>query len=618
MIDVRSKPKTYKKKQFVPKFGTDKFAIGLHHCMLSDFRTLCGSSFRRADSHAIQRGINSFRELESPVYSTTSVWRFKCHAQADALLKKYRFANDFYSDDELAALTMKKFFEDQRVICSQPVRTERAFRVLQEARKIASRILGSYDSDEIIEFAKFGTKSSIGCPLSFAYIDYKLSNVRAFTSSRSVLSWFKKDILSSDTILSRIIKRLPEKGGDSDELRTESLTLKTVPKSWKVLRVITPLTLLGLFYSFGVGGVVTERLRKVGLDIRFLQRRHRMLVEKFSKTRTHTTADLSRASDSITSELCNQVLPRAWYVAIKKMTTHQLVYEDQSGSRSAYTGSILPMGNGATFPLETLIFYCVIKAIGNLSRVHGIFSVYGDDLIYPSRIHKYVKVLFPELGFKLNLEKTFSHSEFRESCGADFYRGADVRPFFLKGEHQELTRTKYAAYLYKVYNGLIQRWHPSEIRQTLFFILKELALTGLPILRVPPSFPATAGLHTATPDEVPLDLDLLNFRNIRSIFRDGSRWFDFFYLQERSPDRFVICHEPYYWLALQGRTDSDPFLTTNTPELRWKKFIRYRSYITKKKRKKVKVLTRWKAVVSEKNSQKRCFELSASSVSDWT
>jgi hypothetical protein len=422
--------------------------------------------------------------------------------------------------------------------------------VLQRARKIARRILGKCPGDEVIEQVQFGRKSSLGCPLASAYLDVKLSDKGAFTGTSATSKVFIEQVLPGDSILSRILKNHDLKSLGK-QLATRFLNLVEVPKTWKLYRLITPLTLLGLFFSYGFGRVVTARLKDAGLDISKLQDVHRDLVKGFSVTRSHATADLSVASDSITSELLNRVLPRPWYVGLKKTFIRSL----KVGDRQFSTASVLPMGNGATFPVETLVFYCIIKAIGELTDTDGIYSVYGDDLIYPTSLHNYVQGIFPQLHLVLNEEKTFTIHPFRESCGSDFYRGQDVRPYFLKGDAENLTRVRYEAFLYKVYNGLVARWDPLEIRETLTWILSELAMITRNILRVPPTYPDFSGVKVSSCVDIPLSYTLLPFSPVKIIYNDGSRWFQFDFLAEIPKKRIVKMVEPYYWLALQGITD---------------------------------------------------------------
>jgi hypothetical protein len=533
-------------------YNSGDVARKIYGTLLRDFKT-CSTAARLDDEQLLSStlGIKAFRDRSEREMGFVPVDRFKKVKQLEALLKKFRFSTDAYTDDELSAKSANAFLEEQlRLHKPMPLKLS-GIKVLQRARLIAGRILGDYPGDEVIENVRFGKKSSIGCPLSLAYIDEKLSRQRAFTGTREATSVFLNQVLPGDHILQRILAK-HNFAKLKEQLSLTYLNLVEVPKTWKVFRLITPLSLLGLFFSYGIGRVVTRRLKDAGLDIGTLQFRHRKLVKQFSMTRSHATADLSAASDSITSELLNRILPRPWYVAVKKTFVRNL---NISGNVYS-TVSVLPMGNGATFPLETLVFYCIIKAIGELTETKGIYSVYGDDLIYPSRLHKYVVGVFPQLHLKLNLDKTFVRYPFRESCGSDYYRGQDVRPHFIKGEAEQLTRVRYEAFLYKVYNGLTARWDPREIRGTLTWILSELAMVSNGrILRVPPSFPDYSGLKVSSCSEQPLDYNLLPWSPIFVQFRNGSRWFQFDFLTETPKKRVVKSTEPYYWLALQGLTD---------------------------------------------------------------
>lgn len=538
---------------------TDRLARKLWSNLLRDFRASEGIEFCRKADQAFATGLDVFRSCGTfPELGVIPVGRFKRYAQLESLFQKYRFAKDVYTDDQLHKLTLDKYFLEQERLAKHRYDGPLVHTVVQRARVIAKRILGDFVPQDVVLASRFGRKSSIGCPLSLAYIDHKLTDVKAITGSSECVKWFKEQVLPGDPILSALMAEAPV-DWSSESLAHESLALVNVPKSWKTYRTITPLTLISLFYSYGVGAQVTERLKQAGLDISTLQSRHRKLVERFSRDMSHATADLSAASDSLTTGLLNRILPRPWYNAVKKTFTHKVSYMDASGeSVFAYTESVLPMGNGCTFPVETLIFYSIIKAIGELSDVKGIYSVYGDDLIYPSRLHKYVRGIFPRLGLVLNLGKTFVSHPFRESCGADFYRGCDVRPFFLRGERQQLTSSQYTAFLYKVYNGLTRRWDPLEIPSTLYMLLLELAQVSGEIFRVPQGFPDTAGIKTDDPSVVPLDVWALPWSPVHVCFTHGSRWFRFRFLTATSERRFIKSIHPYYWLSLQNLTDDLP------------------------------------------------------------
>jgi len=120
---------------------------------------------------------------------------------------------------------------------------------------------------------------------------------------------------------------------------------------------------------------------------------------------------------------------------------------------------ISTMGNGYTFPLQTMLFAGVIRAACRTANVPferpfgsklGNFGVYGDDIICRSEILPLVLRLLKLLGFEVNSEKSFIEGPFRESCGGDFYKGHNVRGVFVK-------RLKYMQDAYVVINAL-NRW----------------------------------------------------------------------------------------------------------------------------------------------------------------
>lgn len=534
------------------KVCTDGAAREIWLHLLSDFQQIEGADFRLAAKAALDNGISCFREYQFPEMGIVSPARYKRGKQLESLFKKYRFTQDMYTETELTERTLEKFSAEQTRFASvRPCFPALAGLVIRRARRIARSILGKYNPEIDLEYVRFGRKSSIGCPLASAYIDHKLTNAKAFTSSSQCVEWLKERILSKDSLLLELMTEMGIPHSCESLPIHDSLNLILAPKSWKIHRPITPLTLVGLYYTYGVGGQIQSALKAHRLDITRLQAVHQALVQKNSVSMNLATADLRSASQSLVSELLNGVLPRDWYNAIKLSFSHQVVID----GKATYCASVLPMGNGLTFPTETLVFYVLLKAISELSKVRGRISVYGDDLIYPSRLHKYVAKIFPLLGCTLNLDKTFVKAPFRESCGSDFYRGADVRPMFLPDTPQHLTPQHYTVFLYKCVNSLLRRWDPSEIEGTLRFLLQEIMKFSPFVLRVPPSFPDTAGVKLERPEMTIGSEYGIKWSPVNVLFYSGSKWFHFHYLHQRPKDREVESAKPYYWLALQGRID---------------------------------------------------------------
>lgn len=544
------------------QYSTDRVAKLTFLCLLRDFRsTLKDHDFAKNAENAFHAGIPSFRQYVWPRLGKIDTYRFKCWLQLRSWFKRHRFCNDMYSDAELVENTLDGYRDQQIDRATYTPHTYITSCVLREARKVAVRILSRTFDDTGLQFAAIGKRATLGGPLHKAYLDRKLGDPEAFTCPSTLRTWFFNTI-KGDSLLQGIVKRVfknASKGAKKPQLDVDYLKAVLVAKSWKMLRLITPLTLIGLFYTYWVGGKVTEKLSDAKLDIRKLQKKQRRLARKASKDGKNATVDLKAASDSIRSDHLNAVLPRQWYNAVKRSFSRQIFLEEGVAS---YTEVVLPMGNGCTFPIETLYFYCLIKAVGNLLKVKGTYSVYGDDLIYPSKIHPYVLRVFDDLGLRINVDKTFVDSDFRESCGGDYHQGRDVRPALLPERPSAfLGRLKYAAYLYKVHNSLTRRWDPSEISETLRFLELELLSVQSEILQVPPSYPATAGIKVSVPRKTSWYLPMAK---VEVVHHKNGDDFGFFALRFRAlvnvlpGSRKVVSVIPYYWDALRSSNASPP------------------------------------------------------------
>lgn len=482
---------TDKNSNKVCGFSPDRAAQQINNALLRDFRRVEGPNFCRGWDIRSLSEIGLRRAVLLPALGEIPVCRFKAYQQMSSLLKRHIFETEASTGAiALAQLSFQDFFGNQMRLAEHQwiPRSTSTHLVLQEARKIAKRILGPVDMDAIESEMRFGKRAMLGYRLGESYLDTVI--VPQPTLPPALVPWLKDHV--RDPMSRRLI---PFKGEHSI---ADYLELSSVPKSWKIKRIITPLTPWGLYFSHGLGGTIVHALKSAGLDIKRLQVKHQALAKRFSVCRSHVTADLSKASDSITIALLMAILPRAWFHLLRKIlhTTVHLVNTDDTVKYHAM--SVLPMGNGATFPIETLIFYCLIRAVGNLLKKSGTYSVYGDDLIYPRKIHTHVLITFEKLGIKINRDKTFCESFFRESCGGDYYHGSDVRPAMLP-EHDgaRLTKSGYIAWLYKSYNALQRRWSMEfQLQETGKWILMEISSLSRWIFQVPPSYTDTAGIKT--------------------------------------------------------------------------------------------------------------------------
>lgn len=216
---------------------------------------------------------------------------------------------------------------------------------------------------------------------------------------------------------------------ETDEVWLTNLTitedkLDFVPKNAKTERAITVGGSLNLMVQLAIGDFMAERLRvHAKQDLRDQSRNQKMALTG-SLDGSLATLDLSSASDTISRELVYMLLPVEWAMILDVCRSDTCSYQGSTIQLEKFSS----MGNGFTFPLESLIFW----ALSSSCNPEGFASVYGDDIIVPTESVPLVREVLTVAGFTLNMEKSFWTGPFRESCGADYFGGIDIRPYYQK------------------------------------------------------------------------------------------------------------------------------------------------------------------------------------------
>lgn len=201
-----------------------------------------------------------------------------------------------------------------------------------------------------------------------------------------------------------------------------------VPKSAKTHRGIAVEPQLNIMFQLGVGSWIASRLRREGVDIRD-QSRNQVAAREGSIHGGLATLDLSSASDLVSYGVVLDLLPIDWVDFLDKFRSSTMVVDGKKMRLAKFS----TMGNGFTFPLETLIFYALSWGAQDMYCIgDNAVRVYGDDIAVPTRSVPLVVETLSACGFRVNLSKSFWSGPFRESCGKDYHSGIDVRPFFLK------------------------------------------------------------------------------------------------------------------------------------------------------------------------------------------
>lgn len=482
---------------------------------------------------------------QSPAY-------FKAQYQLHSIFKRHRFEVDTYSDEELTEKAINTFMETQHRLRALDFNSLSAStqRVVRIARHYIAHVLGVYDDEECRSRSRFGRKASVGIPARMACEAARWEI--PLSGSPDQINWFDSEMSQIEQVQEYWAAQKGSDPSRSTYQETRSLTLTLVPKTFKSLRAIMPNTTIGSYMSYGIGEMIRVRLKRKGYDIRRLQHQHRVLAERASRTYDgDATCDLSSASDSISVALVEQLFPADWVEILRRSRIGTVVLPNGLEVQSE---THCTMGVGYTFPLQTLVFLALLKAIQwqyyPLGKQRHI-SVYGDDMIYPSKMHGRVVEHLTELGFVINLDKSYHDGHFRESCGGDYYRGVDVRPFQPKNGSANVGQKAYEATLYKAINGLLRRWHECEIGETLQYLLSEIENMSVAVKRVPDDYPDDAGVRCPYPDAHKF-LECANLAILKNV---GHGLFRFSYLRLMPDDRKEDRHAPYLWLATRGGPD---------------------------------------------------------------
>lgn len=401
-------------------------------------------------------------ELEN--YSaSTDVELVKCHRVLCSLLKKYPFPSKLTPYDSLAA-AKKTWFKAEE----QCKRTNERLRPMIEkvtlrpswvnrARTIISDMLGDTvtreNIREILDSGYHGKGTSTECPFEASSAYYKYSDPHPHCTSDALPyamaaisrnpRWFANLERSQARQVCSINRAQYELEVMTAAIRiTEQERISFVDKSLKTKRPIGVGNSLNMYLQLGVKTLLMRILKEHGIDLNN-QDKNRQLAKQGSLEGTYfdegtiewleqlSTIDLASASDTVSLGICELLLPNEWYSlfcdlrhASGKLDDNEIAYDKMSA-----------MGNGFTFPLESLIFYAVLKATTEdqgYEYEQERNAVYGDDIICPLKVAQPLIENLTTAGFSINTEKSFLSGMFKESCGRDYFQGVNVRSFYLK------------------------------------------------------------------------------------------------------------------------------------------------------------------------------------------
>lgn len=239
------------------------------------------------------------------------------------------------------------------------------------------------------------------------------------------------------------------RGGDSVEyvdIRHEQpVRVVFVPKTLTTPRVIAIEPSHVQFMQQAVMDYMVTRLELHPLtkgSVRFTCQKHNQeAARRASLDGRYATIDMKDASD------------RVHFVLVQRIFSHCGILEYLEDSRSVHadlpdgTNVILSkfasMGSATCFPVEACVFYTLIlscmhavhkvePSLASISRYSRDISIYGDDIVIPVEWTESVIDYLEKYSLRVNRDKSHWSGNFRESCGADYFCGTDVKPVYAR------------------------------------------------------------------------------------------------------------------------------------------------------------------------------------------
>lgn len=326
----------------------------------------------------------------------------------------------------------------------------------------------------IERFARFGPGQSSGMVKGYpTQFYFKVGDQPLTASSDFLLSWYKQSVRNNPTCEAAEMAR-KARHGQADGIVGSKLGF--VPKSYASRRITTTEPSVNTYFQLGAGVLIESVLRdRLGIDFSLQPERNQRLACEGSISGAFATMDLTQCSDYISQGLVAYMFPKSakqWFDTLRT----RRVDISGLGERELYmTGT---MGNGFTFPMQTILLAALvlgvyktldITAIPPGPSTDGNYGVFGDDIICLTEAFPLLTKVINTLGLKVNLEKSFACGSFRESCGADYFCGTDVRGVYI---HSYRTKQDFLS----IFNRLAiwSTRHRIPLPRTLRFIAELL------------------------------------------------------------------------------------------------------------------------------------------------
>jgi len=363
-------------------------------------------------------------ELQDFVTDSTPEDEYRDTLLALSLLKKMPFRHPNLDPEKVG---QQKFVEAElrcretnELLVSPPIGSGISA-ILMHAQDVICEVLGEFSYDELVSKCKPGRRAAVNARGDLAHSVNHMAEM-SFADPTGLLRCLLYDIVSMRGTA------LVEAVGSE---------LGFVPKNGKTHRTVCIEPSLNMFVQQGLGEMIRDRLLVIGIDL--TDQFHNQWLASLGampNTFSFSTLDLSSASDMIAWMLVRILFARLpeW---LKWLSASRCQFTLTPDGRRLCLAKVSSMGNGFTFPLESLVFYSLTMA---MARVNGNadcldrhnLAIYGDDIVVPSEIAEQTIQVLEMFGFQINKEKSHVHGQYRESCGIHCLNHTKVRPLYLR------------------------------------------------------------------------------------------------------------------------------------------------------------------------------------------
>lgn len=301
----------------------------------------------------------------------------------------------------------------------------------------------------LFELGRLGVGANVGVKENNFYT--KMFDSKLTSPNSQLYDIYRRSAASHPTWAQAEMARSARRG----ERVSDVGKLAFAPKQFNIKRTIISETVLGMFYQRGFGLAIDSCTEFwTGINLSDQPDLNREMARLGSLDGSFATIDLVSASDCKALTLCKAILPRYVNNWLERLRTKFVRRPDGQIEELHMVSS---MGNGFTFSLQTIVFAAIViscyEVLGIKPKrprsfrptetlvpemefrrrsIIGNYGVFGDDIVVRSDAYHYVCHALELFGYTVNVAKSFGAGDFRESCGADYWRGHLVRGVYIK------------------------------------------------------------------------------------------------------------------------------------------------------------------------------------------